>query len=162
MRMMSLFAIAMLLRTFGAMHSLAQQQPAKDVVDTAIDAGTLKTLVKAIQEAGMAAALKGQGPFTLFAPTDEAFAKLPPGTLDTLMQDKQKLSALLSAHVVSRRLLAADVTKMQSAKTVNGQEVTFTVKDGALMVNNAEIIKADVLASNGVIHVIDTVILPKQ
>jgi uncharacterized surface protein with fasciclin (FAS1) repeats len=161
MRMMSLFAIVMLLLTVGAMQSLAQQQPAKDVVDTATDAGTLKTLVKAIQEAGMTAALKGQGPFTVFAPTDEAFAKLPPGTLDTLMQDKQKLSALLSAHVVSGRLLAADVTKMQSAKTVNGQEVTFTMKDGASMVNNAKIIKADVLASNGVIHVIDTVIMPK-
>lgn len=161
MRMMSLFAIVMLLLTVGAMQSLAQQQPAKDVVDTATDAGTLKTLVKAIQEAGMTTALKGQGPFTVFAPTDEAFAKLPPGTLDTLMQDKQKLSALLSAHVVSGRLLAADVTKMHSAKTVNGQEVTFTVKDGAPMVNNAKIIKADVLASNGVIHVIDTVILPK-
>ncbi len=160
MRMMRLLAIAMLLFTIGAPQILAQQ-PAKDVVDTAIDAGTLKTLVKAIQEAGMAATLKGQGPYTVFAPTDEAFAKLPPGTLDTLMKDKQKLSALLSAHVVSGRLLAADVAKMQSAKTVNGQEVTFTVKDGVPMVNNAKIIKADVLASNGVIQVIDTVIQPK-
>lgn len=161
MRMMRLLAIAMLLLlTIGA-PQIRAQQPAKDVVDTAIDAGTLKTLVKAIQEAGMAATLKGQGPFTVFAPTDEAFAKLPPGTLDTLMQDKQKLSALLSAHVVSGRLLAADVAKMQSAKTVNGQEVTFTVKDGVPMVNNAKIIKADVLASNGVIQVIDTVIQPK-
>jgi uncharacterized surface protein with fasciclin (FAS1) repeats len=162
MRMMRLLAIALLLSTIATPQIFAQQQPAKDVIDTAIDAGMFKTLVKAIQEAGMAATLKGQGPFTVFAPTDEAFAKLPPGTLDTLMQDKQKLSALLAAHVVSGRLLAADVAKMQSAKTVNGQEVTFTVKDGVPMVNNAKIIKADVLASNGVIQVIDTVIQPKQ
>jgi len=161
MRMTSLFAMAALLLTVGAAQSLAQQQPAKDVIDTAADAGTFKTLIKAAQESGMVATLKGQGPFTVFAPTDEAFAKLPAGTLDTLMQDKQKLSALLASHVVSGRLLAADVTKMKSAKTVNGQEVTFTVKDGAPMVNNAKIIKADVLASNGVIHAIDTVFLPK-
>jgi uncharacterized surface protein with fasciclin (FAS1) repeats len=161
MRMMSLFAIAALVLGIGVAQSLAQQPPAKDVIDTAVDAGTFKTLIKAAQESGMAATLKGQGPFTVFAPTDEAFAKLPAGTLDALMQDKQKLSALLAAHVVSGKLLAADVTKMHSAKTVNGQEVTFTVKDGAPMVNNAKIIKADVLASNGVIHAIDTVFLPK-
>jgi uncharacterized surface protein with fasciclin (FAS1) repeats len=161
MRMTSLFAIAALLLTVGAAQSLAQQQPAKDVIDTAADAGTFKTLIKAAQESGMVATLKGQGPFTVFAPTDEAFAKLPAGMLDALMQDKQKLSALLAAHIVSGRLLAADVTKMQSAKTVNGQEITFTVKDGAPMANNAKIVKADVLASNGVIHAIDTVFLPK-
>ena len=161
MRMMTVFAIAALLLTAGAAQSLAQQQPAKDVIDTAMDAGTFKTLVKAAQESGMVETLKGRGPFTVFAPTDEAFAKLPAGTLDALMQDKQKLSTLLASHVVSGRLLAADVTKMQSAKTVNGLEVTFTVKDGAPMVNNAKIIKADVLASNGVIHAIDAVFLPK-
>jgi len=161
MRMITVLAIAALLFTVGAAQTLAQQQPQKDVIDTATDAGTFKTLVKVAQESGMLQQLKGAGPFTVFAPTDEAFAKLPAGTLDTLMQDKRKLSALLAAHVVSGKLLAADVTKMQSAKTVNGQEVTFTVKDGAPMVNNAKIIKADVMASNGVIHAIDTVFLPK-
>ncbi|MGH8246099.1 MAG: fasciclin domain-containing protein [Gammaproteobacteria bacterium] len=162
MRLKSLFAVAVLLLSVGAAQVLAQSQPAKDVVDTAIDAGTFKTLVKAVQEAGLADTLKGRGPFTVFAPTDEAFAKLPAGTLDTLMKDKQKLSALLTYHVVAGRLLAADVTKMSSAKTVNGQEVAFSVKDGATMVGTAKIIRTDILASNGVIHVIDTVIQPRQ
>ncbi|MDR7423550.1 MAG: fasciclin domain-containing protein, partial [Armatimonadota bacterium] len=141
---------------------VAQSQPAsRNIVETAVAAGTFKTLVKAVEAAGLVQTLSGPGPFTVFAPTDEAFAKLPPGTLDTLLRDRQKLSAILTYHVVAGRVLAADVTKMSSARTVNGQAITITVKDGTVMVDNARVIRTDILASNGVIHVIDTVILPK-
>lgn len=141
---------------------VAQSQPAsRNIVETAVAAGTFKTLVKAVEAAGLVQTLSGPGPFTVFAPTDEAFAKLPPGTLDTLLRDRQKLSAILTYHVVAGRVLAADVTKMSSARTVNGQAITITVKDGTVMVDNARVIRTDILASNGVIHVIDAVILPK-
>lgn len=141
---------------------VAQSQPAtRNIVETAVAAGTFKTLVKAVEAAGLVQTLSGPGPFTVFAPTDEAFAKLPAGTLDALLRDRQKLTAILTYHVVAGRVLAADVTKMSSARTVNGQAVTITVKDGAVMVDNARVIRTDILASNGVIHVIDAVILPK-
>ena len=142
-----------------------QQAPAtatKDIVITATEAGTFKTLLKAVETAGLAQTLKGPGPFTVFAPTDEAFAKLPAGTLDTLMQDKQKLATFVNYHVLNGRVLAADVAKMKSAKTVSGQEVAISQREGAVMVENAKVIKTDVLASNGVIHVVDTVIQPKS
>jgi uncharacterized surface protein with fasciclin (FAS1) repeats len=141
-----------------------QQAPAsapKDIVITATEAGTFKTLLKAVETAGLAQTLKGPGPFTVFAPTDEAFAKLPAGALDTLMQDKQKLATFVNYHVLNGRVLAADVAKMKSAKTVSG-EVAISQKEGAVMVENAKVIKTDVLASNGVIHVVDTVIQPKS
>jgi uncharacterized surface protein with fasciclin (FAS1) repeats len=142
-----------------------QQQPqpgaAKDIVATATDAGTFKTLLKAVEAAGLAQTLKGSGPFTVFAPTDEAFTKLPAGALDALMQDKQKLTSVVTYHVLNGRVLAADVAKMKSAKTVNGQEVTISQRDGAVMVEGAKVIRTDVIASNGVIHVIDAVIQPK-
>jgi len=143
------------------MQAAAQMQPTKNIVETAIDAGSFKTLVKAVDAAGLVQTLTGPGPFTVFAPTDEAFAKLPAGTLDALLKDKAKLTSILTYHVVPGRVLAADVTKMTSAKTVNGQNITISMKDGGVMVDNAKVIKTDVLASNGVIHVIDTVILPK-
>ncbi|MDR7419636.1 MAG: fasciclin domain-containing protein [Armatimonadota bacterium] len=133
----------------------------KNIVETAVEAGSFKTLVKAVQEAGLVQTLSGTGPFTVFAPTDEAFAKLPAGTLDSLLKDKQKLTAILTYHVVAGKVTAADVTKLKSAKTVNGQSITISVKDGAVMVDNAKVVKTDIMASNGVIHVIDTVILPK-
>jgi uncharacterized surface protein with fasciclin (FAS1) repeats len=149
---------------FGTLFAGAagtQAQSTQDIVDTAVAAGSFKTLVKAVQEAGLVQTLKGTGPFTVFAPTDEAFAKLPAGTLEALLQDKQKLSAILTYHVVPGRVLAADVVKMGSAKTVNGQEISITIRDGAAMVDNAKVIRTDIMATNGVIHVIDSVILPK-
>lgn len=133
---------------------------AADIVDTAVSAGQFKTLVKAVQEAGLVDTLKGKGPFTVFAPTDEAFAKLPSGTLDALLEDKQKLAAILTYHVVPGKVMAAQV-KPGQVKTVQGQSLTVTARSGAVMVDNAKVVKTDIAASNGVIHVIDTVILPK-
>lgn len=136
-------------------------QAPRDIVDTAVAAGSFTTLVKAVQEAGLVQTLKGPGPFTVFAPTDEAFAKLPAGTLDALLKDKQRLTSVLTYHVVPGRVLAADVMKLKSAKTVNGQEISISIKDGAVMVDNARVIRTDITASNGVIHIIDSVILPR-
>ena len=133
---------------------------AADIVDTAVSAGQFKTLVKAVQEAGLVDTLKSKGPFTVFAPTDEAFAKLPAGTLDALLKDKQKLAAVLTYHVVPGRVMAAQV-KPGQVKTVEGQSLTLSTMNGAVMVNNAKVLKTDIVASNGVIHVIDTVVLPQ-
>src|SRR5579871_3068490 len=137
--------------------------PAQDIVGTAVAAGSFKTLVAALQAAGLVDTLKGAGPFTVFAPTDEAFAKLPPGTVEDLLkpENKEKLVAILTYHVVPGRNLASQVTKMSSAKTVNGQSVAISVNGGTVMVDNAKVIKTDILCSNGVIHVIDSVVLPK-
>lgn len=137
--------------------------PAKDIVDTAVAAGSFKTLAAALQAAGLIETLKGPGSFTVFAPTDEAFAKLPAGTVDGLLQpaNKDKLVSILTYHVVSGKVLAAQVVKLNSAKTVNGQSVSITANGGAVMVDNAKVVKADILCSNGVIHVIDSVLMPK-
>ncbi len=132
---------------------------AQDIVDVASKAGSFNTLVAAVKAAGLVDTLKGPGPFTVFAPTDEAFAKIPKATLDGLLKDKVALGKILTYHVVSGKVMAADV-KAGKVKTVNGQE--FTVKtDGGVMVDNAKVVATDVAASNGVIHVIDTVIMPK-
>ena len=131
-----------------------------DIVDTAVAAGSFKTLVTAIQAAGLVETLKGEGPFTVFAPTDEAFAKLPAGTLDALLKDKAKLQAVLTYHVVSGRVMAADVGKLSSAKTVQGQSLSINTAKG-VKVGTANVVKTDVLASNGVIHVIDSVLIPQ-
>jgi len=142
--------------------SLAGDDKAKQktIVETAVAAGQFKTLVKAIQAAELVDTLNGSGPFTVFAPTDEAFAKLPAGALDGLLKDKAKLKAVLTYHVVSGKVMAADVVKLKDAKTVNGQMVTIDAKDG-VKVNDAKVVKTDIEASNGVIHVIDTVLMPK-
>jgi uncharacterized surface protein with fasciclin (FAS1) repeats len=134
----------------------------KDIVDTAVAAGSFQTLAKALQAADLVESLKGPGPFTVFAPTDEAFAKLPAGTLEDLLkpENKNKLRAILTYHVVAGDFPAAKVIALSSAKTLNGKDVKITATDGKVMVNNAHVVKADVAASNGVIHVIDTVILP--
>jgi uncharacterized surface protein with fasciclin (FAS1) repeats len=131
----------------------------KDIVDTAIAAGSFNTLVKALEAAGLVETLKGKGPFTVFAPTDEAFAKLPAGTLEGLLKDKAKLASILTYHVVPGKVMSSDAVKLSSAKTVQGQEVKISSTDG-VRVNGAKVVKADILTSNGVIHVIDTVILP--
>jgi uncharacterized surface protein with fasciclin (FAS1) repeats len=137
--------------------------PEKDIVDTAVAAGSFKTLVAAVKAAGLVETLKGKGPFTVFAPTDEAFAKLPAGTLDTLLkpENKEKLKGILTYHVVAGKVMAKDVVTLKEAKTVNGQMLTIAVKDGKVMVDNANVVKTDVAAGNGVIHVIDAVLLPK-
>ena len=140
-----------------AAASLAAQ--AKDIVDTAVAAGSFKTLATALQAAGLIDTLKGPGPFTVFAPTDAAFAKIPKADLDALLKDKAKLTAVLTYHVVPGRVMAKDV-KAGSVKTVQGGMLTLGTT-GGVTVNNAKVVQADVVASNGVIHVIDTVVLPK-
>jgi len=155
---------ATLLSVFFSGYVPAKAAPAKkDVVDTAVAAGNFKTLAAALQAAGLVDTLKGKGPFTVFAPTDEAFAKLPAGTVDDLLkpENKQKLVAILTYHVVPGRLLAAQVTKMTSAKTVNGEALSIKADGGTVMVDNAKILQTDIVCSNGVIHVIDSVVLPK-
>ena len=132
---------------------------AKDIVDTAVSAGNFKTLATALQAAGLVDTLKGPGPFTVFAPTDEAFAKVPKADLDALLKDKAKLTAVLTYHVLPGKVMAADV-KAGSAKTVNGQSLTIATA-GGVKVDNAKVTATDIVASNGVIHVIDSVVIPK-
>jgi uncharacterized surface protein with fasciclin (FAS1) repeats len=136
----------------------------KDIVDTAVAAGTFNTLAKALQAAGLVDTLRGKGPFTVFAPTDSAFAKLPAGTLDSLLkpENKQKLQRLLTYHVVPGKVMAADVVKLNQAKAVSGDTIAVAAKGGSVTVDAARVTQADVPASNGVIHVIDAVILPKN
>lgn len=135
-----------------------------DIVDTAIAAGSFKTLVKAIQVAGLEETLKGPGPFTVFAPTDEAFAKLPAGTVESLLkpENRDKLRAILTYHVVAGQHDSAEVAKLSSAKTVEGGQVSLVVTSAGVMVDKAKVIKADTYTSNGIIHVIDTVLLPSM
>jgi uncharacterized surface protein with fasciclin (FAS1) repeats len=135
----------------------------KDIVDTAVAAGSFKTLAAALQAAGLVDTLKGKGPFTVFAPTDAAFAKLPAGTVDNLLkpENKAKLVSILTYHVVSGNVAAAEVTKMKTAKTVQGASVKISAADGKVMIDDSTVAKADIAASNGVIHVIDTVLMPK-
>ncbi|MBP7687692.1 MAG: fasciclin domain-containing protein, partial [Thermoflexales bacterium] len=132
----------------------------KDIVDTAIAAGSFKTLVAAVEAAGLVDALKGAGPLTVFAPTDEAFAALPAGTVEGLLKDPEALKAILLYHVVEGKVLAADAAKLTEAKTLNGAAIKISAADGKVMINDAEVVSADVMASNGVIHVINKVILP--
>jgi len=132
---------------------------AKDIVDTAVAAGSFKTLATALGAAGLVDTLKGKGPFTVFAPTDEAFAKIPKADLEALLKDKAKLTAVLTYHVVAGKVMAADV-KAGKVKTVQGSEITISTSSG-VSVNSAKVIKTDIVADNGVIHVIDTVIMPK-
>jgi uncharacterized surface protein with fasciclin (FAS1) repeats len=152
-----------MLRLLGVGLLLAGSSFAADIVDTAVSAGSFNTLVAAVKAAGLVETLKGPGPFTVFAPTDEAFAKLPAGTVDDLLkpENKAKLTAILTYHVVPGKVMAADVVKLKEAKTVQGQPVKIKAKGGAVMVDNAKVVKTDITTSNGVIHVIDTVIMPK-
>lgn len=131
-----------------------------DIVDTAVSAGSFNTLVAAVQAAGLVDTLKGPGPFTVFAPTDEAFSNLPAGTVDALLQDIPQLTKILTYHVVSGKVLAADVVNLDSAATVEGSSVKIDASNGGVKINNATVTTADVEADNGVIHVIDTVLIP--
>ena len=155
--------VAAAVLTVAASGTTAVRAETRDVVDTAIAAGSFKTLAKALDAAGLVTTLKGVGPFTVFAPTDEAFAKLPDGTLEALLkpENKEKLRRILTYHVVAGKVMASDVVKLQSARAVSGDTITVKVEDGVVHVENATVTSADVLASNGVIHVIDSVILPK-
>ncbi|MCL6509945.1 MAG: fasciclin domain-containing protein [Anaerolineae bacterium] len=140
----------------------APAMEAKDIVDTAVAAGSFNTLAAALTAAGLVDTLKGEGPFTVFAPTDEAFAKLDKALLDDLLkpENKDKLVAILTYHVVPGKVTAADVVKLTSAKTVQGEEITIKADNDMVMINDAKVTTPDVMAGNGVIHVIDTVILP--
>jgi uncharacterized surface protein with fasciclin (FAS1) repeats len=141
----------------------AQSIHDKDIVQIAVSAGSFKTMVAAVQAADLVEVLKSDGPFTVFAPTDEAFNKLPAGTVENLLkpENKQKLVAILTYHVVAGRVNAADVVSLSSAKTVNGQDLSISAKNGSVMVDKARVTGTDIMASNGIIYVIDTVILPR-
>ncbi len=144
---------------FGATLARAGKQ---DIVDTAVANGQFKTLAAALNAAGLVNTLKGPGPFTVFAPTDDAFAKLPPGTLDDLLkpENKGKLTAILTYHVVPGAVTSRQVTNLKEAKTVNGSMLQVSTRAGKVMINNADVVKPDIETSNGVIHVIDAVLLP--
>ena len=132
----------------------------KGILDVAAEAGTFKTLAAAVEAAGLVETLRGPGPFTVFAPTDDAFAKIPKADLDALLADKAKLTAVLTYHVVPGKVMAKDVAGLKSAKTVNGAELTIDTSNG-VKIDGATVVKADIEAANGVIHVIDTVVIPK-
>ncbi len=158
--------IAPLFLFFGTAQVAADghgyKKDSKDIVDTAVAAGQFETLAAALGAAGLVDTLKGDGPFTVFAPTDEAFAKLPEGTIETLLmpENKDQLVAILTYHVVAGQVTAADVVKLSEASTVNGESISIMVSDSGVRVNDANVIATDIMTSNGVIHVIDTVILP--
>jgi uncharacterized surface protein with fasciclin (FAS1) repeats len=153
-----LFAVSLI--ALPLMFSVAIAGSQKDIVDTAVQAGSFNTLAKALQAADLVTTLKGAGPYTVFAPTDEAFAKLPEGALQNLLNNPEQLKKVLLLHVVPGKVMAADVMKMNSAKTAEGSDLSIEVRSNKVMVNDATITKTDIVASNGVIHVIDTVILP--
>jgi uncharacterized surface protein with fasciclin (FAS1) repeats len=157
------FALMVLMMVAATSIALAgsygMKSKQQDIVDTAVAAGSFNTLVTAVKQAGLVETLKGEGPFTVFAPTDEAFAKIPKDKLDALLQDKDALTKVLTYHVVPGRVEAAEVIKMDKIKTVEGQSITVDTSSG-VRVDNANVVKTDILASNGVIHVIDTVIIP--
>ena len=149
--------------TLGAVASSASapHKPAKNIVQTAVAAGQFKTLTKLVKEAGLAGALQAKGPYTVFAPTDAAFTKVPKATLAALAKDKAKLRAVLLYHVAKGKLTAAKVVKLQSIKTLNGQSLKVRVSHGTATVGGARLIKTDIGASNGVIHVINKVLIPR-
>ena len=160
-KVLAILCILFFASSITALASSAKKE--MTIVETAVSAGSFNTLVAAVKAADLVDTLNGAGPFTVFAPTDEAFAKLPAGTLDELLkpENKAKLQGILTYHVVAGKVMANDVVGLDSAKTVNGQSLSITKKDGAVMVDNANVVKTDIVCSNGVIHVIDTVVLPK-
>jgi uncharacterized surface protein with fasciclin (FAS1) repeats len=149
--------------TFGMLSttSVKAKDREKNIVETAVAAGTFNTLAAALQAAGLVDVLQSEGPFTVFAPTDEAFAKLPEGTVAALLKDKEKLTQILLYHVVAGKVMVKDIVKLNAAKTVQGQSIKIMVKDGKVMADGAQFVATDIVTSNGVIHVLDSVILPK-
>ena len=160
--MLKTFTLGIAVVTLLVAAGTQAQQTNKDIVETALAAGSFKTLAKALQAADLVDTLKGQGPFTVFAPTDDAFAKLPAATLSDLLkaENKQKLQRILTYHVVSGRVSSAEVVKLRTAKAVSGDTIDITANGGTVRVDNARVVKTDIAASNGIIHVIDTVIMP--
>ncbi len=156
--------ITMLAATIALATSVSALASEKDIVDTAVEAGQFKTLAAALEAAGLVSTLKGAGPFTVFAPTDEAFAKLPAGTVENLLkpENKQQLTEILTYHVVLGKVMAADVVGIDEAKSVNGKMIDVEVDGGSVKVNDAAVTAADIAASNGVIHIIDKVIMPPE
>ncbi|HRF59709.1 MAG TPA: fasciclin domain-containing protein [Fimbriimonadaceae bacterium] len=159
MKIIRKLAVAVAAAAALALPSVARA-PEADIVDVAVGAGSFKTLVELVQQAGLVDVLKSKGPFTVFAPTDDAFKKVPKATLEALGKDKNLLKRVLTYHVVSGNVTAADVVKLKNAKTVAGAQVKIKVKNGKVMINDSNVVKTDIMASNGVIHVIDTVLLP--
>ena len=159
---LAVIGLGMVTAIANAGHHSKSEMKSADIVDTAVGAGQFSTLAAALTAAGLVDTLKGEGPFTVFAPTDAAFAKLPEGTVDNLLkpENRDQLVAILTYHVVPGKVYAADVVKLTSAKTVNGSDVTIKVADSGVSIDNANVVKTDIKASNGVIHVIDSVILP--
>ena len=155
---------SILAAAFALATSVSAFASGKDIVDTAVEAGQFKTLAAALTAAGLVDTLKGAGPFTVFAPTDEAFAKLPAGTVENLLkpENKQQLTDILTYHVVAGKVMAADVAGLDEAKSVNGKMIDVEAAGGSVKVNGSNVTTADVAASNGVIHIIDTVILPPE
>ena len=155
---------SILAAAFALATTVSALASGKDIVDTAVEAGQFKTLAAALTAAGLVDTLKGAGPFTVFAPTDEAFAKLPAGTVENLLkpENKQQLTDILTYHVVAGKVMAADVAGLDEAKSVNGKMIDVEAASGSVKVNGATVTTADVAASNGVIHIIDTVILPPE
>lgn len=165
MKNLGLLALGLMVMTsvsFAGECKAKKTSAKKDIVDTAVGAKSFNTLVAAVKAAGLVETLKGDGPFTVFAPTDEAFSKLPEATIANLLkpENKTQLQNILKYHVVSGRVMASDVVKLDSAKTVLGQKVNIKVSDGGVKVNDANVVKTDIETSNGVIHVIDSVLLP--
>jgi len=156
--------IAVIALGMNTPSATAADAPTRDVVETAVAAGSFTTLTKALEAAGLVATLKGAGPFTVFAPTDDAFAKLPAGTLETLLkpENRAKLKRILTYHVVPGRVMAADVVKLHSAKAVSGDTLSIAAHGDGVTIDNAHVVKPDIAATNGVIHVIDAVILPAE
>jgi uncharacterized surface protein with fasciclin (FAS1) repeats len=163
LKTLAIGTLATLAMTLGASQPAAAADT-KDIVDTAVASGSFNTLAKALAAADLVQTLKGAGPFTVFAPTDEAFAKLPAGTLDTLLkpENKAKLQRILTYHVVAGKVTAADAVKLHSAKAVSGDTIAIASNGGGVTVGGAHVVKTDIGASNGIIHVIDAVILPKD
>jgi uncharacterized surface protein with fasciclin (FAS1) repeats len=161
---LALLAVAAIAASPLTAGSYGKKAAKQDIVDTAVAAGSFNTLVAAVQAAELVDALKADGPITVFAPTDEAFARLPEGTVENLLkpENKDQLIAILTYHVVPGKLTASDVTSMSGSTTLQGDDVTFKTKDGKVFVDGAQVVQADVAASNGVIHIIDQVILPGQ
>lgn len=159
---LAIAAVGIVASPFATADSCGARCSGKDIVDTAVSAGQFKTLAAALTAAGLVDTLKGPGPFTVFAPTDEAFAKLPKGTVEDLLkpENKAKLTAILTYHVVPAKAKAADVKDGASYRSVQGKELLASIRDGRVSISGANVIKTDIAASNGVIHVIDTVMIP--
>jgi uncharacterized surface protein with fasciclin (FAS1) repeats len=161
MTKMKMFAGALVMSLALLVMPVEANPDKKDIVDTAVGAGSFNTLVAAVKAAGLVETLKGEGPFTVFAPTDEAFAKIPKETLDGLLANKEALTKVLLYHVVAGNVMAKDVVTLKEAKTVQGSAAKITVANGGVKVDDANVVKTDIECTNGVIHVIDSVILPK-